>query len=106
MFNHLSSARSLQKLSFAHVSSNESPKKAVKNIWNDAGAWLEALDHSNPTKGLDILEFDEQAFHVREKDKKTGTLKVTCWGPSEQVSRLLSLVVKGVEINGSIAGVS
>jgi hypothetical protein len=100
MFHHLTSAHSLQKLSFAHVSNNKTPKNAVKEIWNDAGAWLATLDRNHPTKGLEILEFDEQAFHIREKDKKAGTLRVTCWGPSEQVSRLLFFGSESVGING------
>jgi hypothetical protein len=88
MFQLLPEARNLQKLSFTHVSSSETPRKAVNNIWNDAGAWLMAIEVGNPTKGLEVLEFGEKAFHMREKDKKSGGYKVTCWGPNEQVSRM------------------
>jgi hypothetical protein len=36
MFRLLAEAKQLEQLSFAHVSSTENPKTAVKNIWNDA----------------------------------------------------------------------
>jgi hypothetical protein len=89
MFHLLAEAPNLSKLSFAHVSSSETPKKAVNNIWNDAGVWLVAIDRNNPTKGLDILEFNDKAFHMRERNKKAGEVKITCWGPNEQVSPML-----------------
>lgn len=90
MFHLLSEARHIERLSFAHVSSSETPKKAVNNIWNDAGSWLATIDRNNPEKGLDILAFDDQAFHMREKDKEAGGFRVTCWGPTEQVSSISS----------------
>lgn len=37
MFHLLSESPHLERLSFAHVSSGENAKTAVKNIWNDAG---------------------------------------------------------------------
>jgi len=86
MFHLLAEARGLQRLSFAHVSSNETPKKAVGNIWNDAGNWLVGIDRSDPLEGLGVLMFGERAFHIRVKDKKAGGFRVTAWGPAEQVS--------------------
>ena len=68
------------------MSSNETPKKAVGNIWNDAGNWLVGIDRSDPLEGLGVLMFGERAFHIRVKDKKAGGFRVTAWGPAEQVS--------------------
>lgn len=68
------------------MSSNETPKKAVGNVWNDAGGWVVGIDRGDRLKGLGVLVFDERAFHIRVKDKKAGSFKVTAWGPTEQVS--------------------
>ncbi|KAH7087130.1 hypothetical protein FB567DRAFT_629153 [Paraphoma chrysanthemicola] len=91
MFHLLSEARNLQRMSFAHVSSSETPGKAVQNIWKDAGTWLSVLDRKDPVKGLDVLRFDERAFHVREKDGKGGGYRVMCWGAAEQMEFLEGL---------------
>ncbi|KAF1840030.1 uncharacterized protein K460DRAFT_241833, partial [Cucurbitaria berberidis CBS 394.84] len=96
MFHLLAEARYLERLSFAHVSSSETPKAAVKNIWNDAENWLLGLDRNNPCKGLDVLVFDEQAFHMREKDLEAGGFKVLQWGPAEQLEFLKGLRAKMV----------
>jgi hypothetical protein len=100
-FQLLTEARQLERSSFAHVSSNTTPKRAVRDIWRDAGRWLRGIDGDDPEKGLDVLTFDDQAFHIREKVKKTGGFRVTCWGPNEQVCSLLGLVM-GVLTRGQL----
>ncbi|KAF2869565.1 hypothetical protein BDV95DRAFT_609103 [Massariosphaeria phaeospora] len=92
-FHLLQEARALQRFSFAHVSSNESPPTAVKNIFNAAGTWLLSIDRNNPLKGLDVLTFEEAAFHTREKDPEGG-VTVTQWGPAEQMDFLKALKAK------------
>lgn len=67
MFAHLNTARSLETLSFEHISSNETPGKAIKNLWTDGRKWMAVLDQAKSTKGLDVLRFGEKPFHVREK---------------------------------------
>jgi hypothetical protein len=98
MFGLLLEAPALQRLSFAHVSSNESPVTASKNIYNDAQAWLLALEKKGPAKALDIIRFDNAAFHVRDKDAK-GNVTVIQWGEAEQIAFLKSLRSK-LEIGG------
>lgn len=93
MFHLLQEARMLQLLRFTHISSNESPKTAVRNIYNDGNSWLLSLDKNNPTKGLDILEFEVSAFHMREKDKN-GNVNVVQWGHGEQLEFLKGLRLK------------
>ncbi|KAH7076929.1 hypothetical protein BKA63DRAFT_490209 [Paraphoma chrysanthemicola] len=98
MFHLLSEAHNIQRLSFAHVSSSETPAKAVQNIWKDAGAWLSGLDRADPVKGLEVLRFDERAFHVREKDGKGGGYRVMCWGAAEQMEFLEGLRARMVGV--------
>ncbi|KAF2468037.1 uncharacterized protein BDR25DRAFT_316191 [Lindgomyces ingoldianus] len=93
MFHLLQEAKDFEKLSFAHVSSNEQPKTAIKNIYNDAHGWLLNLDPKKPTKGLDVMSFDHSAFHWREKDNEGNTI-VKQWGPAEQVEFLKGLRIK------------
>ncbi|KAF2786629.1 hypothetical protein K505DRAFT_259478 [Melanomma pulvis-pyrius CBS 109.77] len=93
MFHLLEDAPQIQHISFAHVSSNEKPMTATKNIFNDASQWLLTLDKQNPTKGLDILSFDDTAFHMREKDEE-GNVMVTQWGPGEQIDFLKGFKLK------------
>jgi hypothetical protein len=56
--------------------------------------WLMGVDRSDPTKGLEVLVLDEQAFHMREKDKTAGGFKVLQWGLAEQLEFLKGLRVK------------
>ncbi|ORY01983.1 hypothetical protein BCR34DRAFT_89586 [Clohesyomyces aquaticus] len=90
VFHLLTEAASFERLSFAHVSSNEQPKTAIRNIYNDAHGWLLGLDPKNPSKGLNVLSFDHSAFHWREKDEE-GNVIVKQWGPAEQVEFLKGL---------------
>jgi hypothetical protein len=93
MFHLLEESPHIERISFAHVSSNEKPVTAIKNIFNDASQWLLSLDKANPIKGLEILGFDDTAFHLREKSK-SGEVTVTQWGPGEQLDFLKGLKMK------------
>jgi hypothetical protein len=93
MFHLLEDTPNIERISFAHVSSNEKPVTAIRNIFNDASQWLLNLDKTNPTKGLEILGFDDTAFHLREKSK-SGEVTVTQWGPGEQLDFLKGLKMK------------
>jgi hypothetical protein len=88
LFHLLTEAQNLQRLSFAHISSSENPKQAVKTTWSDAMEWLMGVDRNDPTKGLEVLVIDEQAFHMREKDKAAGGFKVLQWSLAEQLEFL------------------
>ena len=94
MFPLLQGAKSLQLVSFGHVSSNESPKTAIKNIFDDGHRWLLTVERNNPAKGLDILRFDQSAFHVRVKDENGEEKTVVQWGPGEQLEFLKGLRIK------------
>jgi hypothetical protein len=83
MFQLLMDAPGFQSLHFAHVSSNEGPKTAIKNIFNDAGRWLLSIDPQDPEKGLDVLTFGPAAFHRREKHDDGINFTVIQWGPGE-----------------------
>jgi hypothetical protein len=96
LFHLLTEAKHLHCLSFAHMSSSETPKQAIKTIWGDAMEWLMSVDKNDPTKGLEVLVFDEQAFHVRERDRETGLVKILQWGPAEQLEFLRGLSGKMV----------
>ena len=54
------------------------------------------VDRNDPTKGLEVLVFDEQAVHMREKDKEAGGFKVLQWGPAEQLETLRGLKARMV----------
>jgi hypothetical protein len=58
--------------------------------------WLMGVVRNDPTKGLEVLVFDEQAFHMREKDKEAGGFKVLQWGRAEQLEFLKGLRAKMV----------
>jgi len=93
VFHLLQEATDFKRISFAHVSSNEQPKTAIKNIFNDTQTWLLGVDPHNPYAGIDILCFDHAAFHMREKDEH-GQTRVIQWGPSEQIMFIKGLQMK------------
>lgn len=78
MFLLLRNCPSLKKLTFAHISSNEAPKTAIKNMHNDAGPFLKNVDRKDPAKGLEILQFERSAFHYRRKTEE-GNKDVVQW---------------------------
>ncbi|KAF2277502.1 uncharacterized protein EI97DRAFT_457510 [Westerdykella ornata] len=82
MFHLLEKATSLEILHFQHISSNERPKTAVKNIYNDAYPWLMAVGKECPTKGLEIMHFHEAAFHRRDKNEN-GEPESIKWSSAE-----------------------
>lgn len=83
MFHLLQDAKCLKILSFAHISSDNVPKTAVRNMFADTKVWLLGVDKEDPTKGLDTLFFDPSAFHMREKDED-GKITVVQWGETER----------------------
>lgn len=83
VFHLLQDCKNLKKFSFKHVSSNEQPKTAVKNMFNDAQGFLLNHDKEDPIGGLSKLSFDPGAFHMRTKNDD-GSYSVIQWGPKEQ----------------------
>jgi hypothetical protein len=55
-----------------------------------------SVDKNDPIQGLEVLVFDEQAFHVRERDRETGLVRILQWGPAEQLEFLRGLSGKMV----------
>ncbi|KAF2204493.1 hypothetical protein GQ43DRAFT_437917, partial [Delitschia confertaspora ATCC 74209] len=93
MFHLLQDAKNLKKISFAHASSNEQPKTAIKNIYNDAHVWMLGLNREDPYHDIKLLCFDNAAFHMCERDEE-GNVVVTQWGPPEQILFLKGLKQK------------
>jgi hypothetical protein len=56
--------------------------------------WLMGVDKNDPTKGLEVLVFHEQAFHMREKVKGIDRHRVLQRGPAEQLEFLKGLRAK------------
>ncbi|KAF2750759.1 hypothetical protein M011DRAFT_474262 [Sporormia fimetaria CBS 119925] len=83
VFHTLQEATSLRRLSFKHISSDQSPPTAIKNFYDHANTWLHAVGTAKqPDKGLSILNFGPTAFHRREADED-GETQVVQWGQAE-----------------------
>jgi hypothetical protein len=84
VFRLLQDCRNIEHVKFNHISSNESPQTAIKNMYHHAESWLCVPDKNNPTKRLDILKFDTAAFHMRAKDAD-GDLTVIQWSDRDKI---------------------
>ena len=73
----------LERIKFNHITSNESPKTAITNFFNDVGCWLCVVDKANPCKRLELIEFDDFAYHMRVKTDD-GKVIVTQWEAEEK----------------------
>ncbi|KAF2662954.1 hypothetical protein K491DRAFT_672782 [Lophiostoma macrostomum CBS 122681] len=84
IFRLLPDCPEIAYVKFNHISSNESPGTATKNMFNHARSWLCVPDKANPTKRLDILKFDGAAFHKRVR-QADGGLAVVQWSDRDKV---------------------
>jgi hypothetical protein len=93
-FYLLANCKRLRRIFFKHVSSNEQPKTAIKNFWNDAQPWLTAASagQKDPTAALKLLIFDRTAFHFRVKDPNSKSTSVKAWQLADHLA-----FVKGLE---------
>jgi hypothetical protein len=99
VFHLLQECKQIKTVSFAHFSSNEQPKTAIKNLYNDAHVWLLGIDKYNPIAGMEILHFDDHAFHMRERNEDGKGYNVVAWSANDRV-----LFLKGLKLKLEQAG--
>ncbi|OCK78665.1 hypothetical protein K432DRAFT_457306 [Lepidopterella palustris CBS 459.81] len=96
-FYLLGDCKNLNRIFFKHVSSNQQPKTAIKDFWNDAQPWLMQASQDNkedPMAVLKLMAFDPAAYHMRSKDLNTGETVVKMWGRQEHLVFLKGLKSK------------